>query len=198
MAGKLIVFEGIDGSGKDTQIQKLVSFLEEKGQGVSVFVYPHLEKPIGNLINQFLTKDIDFSPEIQFLLYTTDMLKDKETILQLIQEGVTVILNRYVTSSLAYQGAQGFSLKKGLEFIKTFSYPQPDMILYFNISAAISIKRKTTQKNEVDRFESIESLQEDVLEMYQTLIRQRILGNWIIINGEQSRERVFEDVKKHF
>ena len=105
MKGRLVVFEGIDGAGKDTQIQKLTAYLSKTNKKHQVVHYPDTENAIGTLIHKFLHKEYDFSPEIQFLLYATDMLKDREKILNSIESGVIVIANRYIASTLSYQGA---------------------------------------------------------------------------------------------
>ncbi|MBL7160689.1 MAG: dTMP kinase [Candidatus Aenigmarchaeota archaeon] len=195
MRGKLIVIEGLDGSGKDTQVYRLSQFLKSNGQRVEVLKYPDIEKPIGGVINRFLEKDHELSAETQFILFATDMLKDREKIISWLNEGATVLLSRYVTSTMAYQVAQGFPMEKGMGFVKLFDFLQPDNIIYIKISAATSVKRKINQKAELDRFESQEALQERVAQQYNKMIEDSVLGKWTVVDGEQSQEDVFRQVK---
>lgn len=197
MKYKTIAVEGIDGAGKDTQINKLLSFFKEKNQGVEVVKMPDPTRPIGELIQRFLNKEVDFSPDIQFLLYATDLLSMKEQIQQWLKGGKTILFNRYITSTLAYQCGQGFPLEKGMAFIQLFDFLQPDIIFYLKISAATAVKRKSNQKVELDRFESKELLQGKIAEFYNKLIKDSVLGKWVVIDGEQSPEEVFEAIKKH-
>jgi len=193
MTYKKIVIEGIDGAGKDTQIKKLVDFLEN----TEVVKYPDPESPMGKIIMDFLKKRFDFSPETQFLLYATDMLKDRQKIEKWVSEGKTVLFNRYIISTIAYQCSQWFSLEKAKNFIKLFDFPKPDVIFYLKIHPETAIKRKQKQKTGLDRFESKKDLLERVSDFYDKLEKENFLGKWIVIDGEKSPERVFEEIKKH-
>ena len=116
--GKFIVFEGIDGAGVETQGKLLCNYLRKQKRSVERLYYPDYEGPIGRLIHQYLHKQYEFSVDIQFLLYFTDFIKDREKINQWIGEGKIVICDRYFSSTLAYQGLRGFSIKKASFIMK--------------------------------------------------------------------------------
>ena len=84
MKGRLIVFEGIDGSGTETQSKLL---LEKLGTSSVRIEYPDYEGDLGKLIRLFLDKKHELSPEMQFVLYAGDMVKDREKINGWLNEG---------------------------------------------------------------------------------------------------------------
>ncbi|PJB99648.1 MAG: dTMP kinase, partial [Candidatus Nealsonbacteria bacterium CG_4_9_14_0_8_um_filter_35_12] len=147
--GKLIVFEGIDGAGCETQVKLLFDYLKRQGKSVERLYYPDYEGPIGKLIHQYLHKQYEFSVDIQFLLYFTDFIKDREKINQWIGEGKIVICDRYFSSTLAYQGLRGFSIKKALELARRFKLPKPDLIIYLKVSPEVSMSRKYKEKKDL-------------------------------------------------
>ena len=189
-----IAIEGIDGAGKDTQTALLLDFFKQKGIDVQVVKVPDPNRPVGKVIHQFLEREIELSPVVQFLLYTAD---HRHGLDQVQGEG-TVIFNRYVTSTLAYQGSQGaVSLEKGKLIVEACGFPALDIIFYLAISADTSIQRKREQKAHPDRFESDRAFQEQLLGSYQQLIDQQVLGKWISIDGEQSPEQVHQAIIAH-
>ena len=103
--GKFIAFEGIDGSGKSTQIRLLANKLKEIG----VYCYTTMEptdSPIGSLIHQIMTGRIKTDNKVIAGLFVADrldhLLNDVNGVLSKIMEGTTVITDRYYFSSYAY------------------------------------------------------------------------------------------------
>ena len=127
--GKFIVIEGIDGAGGETQSSLLADVFRKTGLKVEKITYPDYEGPMGKVIHDFLHYQHEFSPEVQFLLYFTDFLKDKEKIENCLKEGRVVVSDRYFTSTIAYQCQKGFSLERALELAQNFQLPKPDLVL---------------------------------------------------------------------
>lgn len=196
--GKLIVFEGIDGAGCETQVKLLFDYLKRQGKSVERLYYPDYEGPIGRLIHQYLHKQYEFSVDIQFLLYFTDFIKDREKINQWIGEGKIVICDRYFSSTLAYQGLRGFSIKKALELARTFKLPKPDLIIYLKVSPEVSMSRKYKEKKDLDRNEADKKFLKKVWDSYEKLIKGKILSKWVVIDGEKSIKEVFQQIVKLF
>ncbi|MBZ9578611.1 dTMP kinase [Patescibacteria group bacterium] len=194
-AGKLIVFEGIEGAGGETQSELLFDFFKEQGKLVKKLSFPDNRGPIGELIHQFLHRKYDFSPRVQFLLYFSDFLKDKEKIERWQKEGEIIVSDRYFASTLAYQCAQKFSLSEALNIAEIFELPKPDLILYLKISPETGIQRKLKEKNNLDRHESNKQFIEKVANFYEKLIKNQIYTNWVVIDGERAIREVSEDVK---
>ncbi len=196
MRGKLIVIEGIDGAGGETQSKMLLDHFRSRKIPCERIYYPDYGNPIGDLLHEYLHKKYDFSPDMQFLLFSADMIKDRERIQGWLNEGRIVIADRYFTSALAYQVMRGFPLENALKFAEIFRLPKPDMILFLKISPKTSIKRKKVEKKDLDRNEADSKLHEQVSESYESLVKKQVWGSWFAIDGERSKEEVFLQIKK--
>lgn len=195
--GKFIVIEGIDGAGGETQTKKIVQYLKKEKAPVASLSYPDYKGPIGDLIQKYLYKKYNFSKEVQFLLYFADFLKDKTKIQRWLQEGRTIVADRYFTSTIAYQCLDGFSLERAIEVSKVFSLPKPDLVIYLAISSEVSIARKYKEKaGKLDRHEEDKKFLGNLASLYKDLAKKQVLAKWAVVNGEQSIEEVFTEIKK--
>ncbi len=197
MKGKLVVFDGIDGCGSETQANRLMQYLAEKNVPARILHYPDYPSPVGKLIKEYLYSEREFPPDLQFMLHATDRIKDIPKIRRMLEDGHTVICNRYYTSILGYQHAQGFSLETALKIADIFGVPKPDVIIFLKISPETSIKRKNNEKSgNIDRNEKNMELLVKVNAMYEKLAEGSVFGPWHVIDGEKPIEEVFEQVKK--
>jgi dTMP kinase len=186
--GKFVVFEGMDGSGKDTQIGLLCRFLDVPFETLR---YPDPDRPIGSLIRQFLARKYEFTPEMQMLLYGGEMASDAPRIRVWKEQGKTVIANRYFTSTMAFQSSQGVPLEKFFRFAELMEMPKPDRIIYLKISPETSVKRTKGK----DRFDVLE-FQRKVEKSYEALIKDDVFGPWYVVDAERPVEDVFAQVRK--
>ena len=194
MPGKLIVFEGIDGAGTETQSKMLLSHFKSGKVPAERICYPDYSSEIGKLIKQFLQKKMELSPEMQFVLYAGDMVKDKERIRAWLGQGKTVIADRYFNSTIAYQGVRGFDFKKALRFADDFGIPRPDVVIFLKISPEESARRKLGENGRLDRHEEDIRFLERVNQSYYKMAMDNVFGRWFIIDGGQSKEKVFREV----
>src|SRR6202007_770696 len=108
--GKLIAVEGIDGSGKQTQVQLLARELESRGHKVLVTGVPQYDSWFGKMVGQFLNGDFgaldSVDPHFTALLYAGDRFECKQPIVSALQNGDIVLADRYVGSNLAHQTAR--------------------------------------------------------------------------------------------
>ena len=200
-----VVLEGIDGAGTHTQSDILKNFLEKNGKKVLLIRYPDYgpnkenpTQPIGKIIHEFLHKKYELNTETQFLLYSTDMVKDIEKIKNALEEGKIVIADRYFISTLAYQGLQGFPLEKAIQYAKIFGLVEPDLVILLDISAETSLERKMKEKGgKVDRFEENLEFQKRLRKFYLKLAKEKIFGKkWIVIDGERSIGEVAKEIRE--
>ncbi|MCL6633049.1 MAG: dTMP kinase [Alicyclobacillus herbarius] len=154
--GRFISFEGIDGAGKTTQWRRLVQRLEELGWPVKAVREPG-GTPLGERIRGLLL-DIDTSPSAvtEALLYAASRA---ELVAQVIRpalaEGVTVVCDRFVDASLAYQGA---GLGLGMDMVEQMNRVatgglKPDCTFLFDLPVDVSLERLAQAGQPADRIE---------------------------------------------
>ncbi len=144
--GKFLVIEGLDGSGKSTQIQMLRAHLKERQVGHHYIHFPRTNEGIyGEMIARFLRGEFGdvnaVNPYIVALLYAGDRADAKEMIARWLTSGDAVIVDRYVYSNVAFQCAKVDSSRDKQElrdWILDIEYkhnqiPMPDVSLYLNM-----------------------------------------------------------------
>lgn len=173
MRGKFITIEGPDGSGKTTQIELLKEYLIEKGHHV------HLTRePGGTKISEDIRKIIlsveneEMCDMTEALLYAAARAQHVgQKIKPLIEQGEVVICDRFVDSSVAYQGAArglGVDLIEGINAYATGGL-EPDVTFLLYIDAEEGIRRKKNQQS-LDRLEKEKvDFHEKVCEAYKNL-----------------------------
>ena len=107
----LVVLEGLDGAGKSTQVRKLKEYLTERCGELEYIHFPRYDAPVyGDLISRFLRGDFGANdavhPQLVALLFAEDRHGAAPLIREALEEGKTVLLDRYVYSNIAYQCAK--------------------------------------------------------------------------------------------
>ncbi len=187
-SGRLIAFEGLDQSGKETQARRLADRLARDGRLASIIAFPDRETAIGQEIENGLRGRRDYRGDVMQLLYVANRYEWKPRIVDLLDAGRIVICDRYLASSIAYGEAQGLD-PDWLFDIQRF-LPQPDITVLLDIAPATAVERKRVNR---DRFESDLDLLERVRRSYR---RQAAGAGWQRIDGEQPPDVVEEHVLK--
>src|SRR5882672_11170244 len=108
--GKLIAVEGIDGSGKRTQVEILTLTLKARGHSVYSTGFPQYDSWFGKIVGQFLNGELGaleaVDPHFTALLYAGDRFEAKPKIEAALNEGKIVLIDRYIGSNLAHQTAR--------------------------------------------------------------------------------------------
>lgn len=180
--GFFISIEGLDGSGKSTQLKQLQTLLEENNYDVFITQEPSYGK-IGKLLREYLS-DPDSSPYVDALLFAADRVEHYFNEIQPeLKKGKIVLTDRYIASSLAYQGAQGVPLD-WIELINS-KVDQPDLELYLDISVETAIERlNLADRDNKEKFETRKYL-EKISNIYKNLD-----NNLIIIDAEGSEDKI--------
>lgn len=151
----LITFEGIDGSGKSTQIDLLRQYLKKKGLRVEVFREPGGTDVSEMIRGMLLNPEIDIDPVTELLLFSSARSQlVAEKVLPLLKEEVIVILDRFFDSTTAYQGFGRQSLPiKQIQQINSIATHDltPDITFYLRLSLKEAAER--TKQFEKDRME---------------------------------------------
>ena len=142
--GVLIVFEGIDQSGKGTQSKLFVKKLRQLGYRAEYMHFHDINTPLGKEIQMFLEGKRYYSSEVRQLLFTANRYERSKYIENRLDEIDFLIIDRYIPSGLAYGLANGLDLDWmiGIES----KLPQPDIVVLIDISTKTSSNRKKEYK----------------------------------------------------
>ncbi|MCD8036484.1 MAG: dTMP kinase [Clostridiales bacterium] len=156
MKGKFITIEGTDGSGKSTQIELLMKYLDEKGVD-SVLTREPGGTPIGEKIREILLdKNFKEMTDITeaFLYAASRNQHVREVIIPALEAGKVVVCDRFIDSSIAYQGGARELGADMVMDINKFAIEgvMPDMTLFFDLAPEKGILRKK-KEHELDRLE---------------------------------------------
>jgi dTMP kinase len=185
MSGLLIVFEGLDQSGKQTQAELLRDRLKADGYKVRLLSFPDYGTSIGEEIARALQGERDYGPEVMQLLYVANRYERKDEMLQWLEGGLILICDRYVASSVAYGEAHGLDAVWLTEMQQYL--PEPDITFLLDIAPETAARRKTADR---DRYERDLALLARVRESYLRQAGER----WMRIDGERARKEVAVEV----
>ncbi|MDA3780099.1 MAG: dTMP kinase [Bacteroidales bacterium] len=159
-----VVIEGLDGSGKSTQLKMLKTYCDEKNIAYKYLHFPRTESEIyGDLISKFLRGELGdintVNPYLIALIYAGDRENAKKTIRAWINNNYLVIVDRYVYSNIAFQCAKlnnQEEISKLSEWIKQLEYeyfkiPKPDLNIFLNVPLDFTKKILETHREGDDR-----------------------------------------------
>jgi dTMP kinase len=195
--GYFISFEGIDGSGKSTQIQKLAEFLEDRDFEIVITREPGGSIGAEEIRNLLLQGNVDrWSAETEILLFTAARRDHLERIiLPALEEGKIVICDRFTDSTRMYQGMRGVNLRNLVDTLneKVIKF-DPDLTIVIDINPEISLKRAKSRKTVEERFEDFGvDLQMKMRKGFLELAKE--FGNRIeVVNGQQSIDKLAQDI----
>lgn len=152
MKGKLIVIEGIDGSGKSTCAKNLAEKLNSINIKTIYTFEPTHSRYGAKLRDGMLSEDLDAEEEL--LLFVKDRKEHIEYMIKpALEEGYFIILDRYFYSSIAYQGAKGIDINRIINMHKDFII-KPDIVFIFHLPIDIALNRIISKRGIADRFEN--------------------------------------------
>ena len=173
MKGKLIVIEGTDCSGKETQSNLLIEKLKNDGVIIKMFSFPNYNSPTGKIIGgPYLGKSYisegwfpegapNVDPKVSALYYAADRLYNIDKIKFLLDNGVNVIRDRYVYSNMAHQGGklsdknERLSMYEWLDNLEfnLLELPRPDIGVFLHMPYELSLSLKKGRAEDLDQNE---------------------------------------------
>ena len=189
LSGTFIVIEGADGSGTTTQSERLSDKLEvvrtaehgERREGKDL---------IGHKVEEMISSE-NYSAEAIALAFASDrMVHLEERLLPLLEQGKTVVCDRYYHSSLVYQPTLGAEF----DWVKEVNREalKPDLTIILDVAAETGMKRIENRGSDDNIFEDL-SFQQEVVQRYRKL-PDKLDEEIVLVDASQSIEEVAEDV----
>ncbi len=222
--GKLIVIDGTDGSGKSTQIKYLLDRLAKDKVKTKYIHFPEYDNFIGGFIKHCLNEQyynfVEVHPKIVSVLYAADRWESSAQIIKWLDDGYTVVLDRYVSANQIHQGGKIEDIKKRKEFLKwldeleykVFKIPRADITLYLSLPIEVStnLLHERSKKAALEYGGGKQDVHEVDLEFQKNSIKSALwlsktIPNFVKINcmgkkairtREDIHEEVYENVKK--
>jgi len=211
--GKLIAIEGIDGSGKNSQLRLLHHELTTCGYSVYSTGFPQYESWFGKMVGQFLNGELGpldkVDPHFSALLYAGDRFEAKSRIVTSLDRGAIVLADRYVASNLAHQTARVPAEKRAefLSWIEHLEYgiydlPREDLVLYLRVppqEAQSLVKKKSSRSYTDSTHDILESSirhLEDAADMYDLLSKQSPWATIQCYDAARGAMRMPEEISK--
>lgn len=185
--GLLIVFEGLDRTGKTTQCTKLLQYLRNNGVPAELWRFPDRSTPIGTMIDEYLSRGTALDDRCIHLLFSANRWEKHDLMTRKLDQGITIIADRYTYSGIAYSAAKGIdrvwcaSSDTGLV--------TPDIVFYLETSADSLMQRGRYGE---ERYEKLE-YQKRVLEEFQYM---KTLPHWHTIDASESIENIHEKIRR--
>lgn len=223
--GKLIVIDGIDGSGKATQVRLLSERLSKEKIKHKTIDFPRyydnfFGRMIGNYLSGVYGDFIKVDPRLASVLYAADRFEASKNIRNWLEDGYTVIADRYVSANQIHQGGKIKEKKARQEFLKwldemeygVFQIPKPDAVVYLDVPFEISsawLKRKVTQRKKKylrgrrdvaeDNLQHLKASRESALALGKTnknWIKIECCKGMICLSPEGVQEQVYKALNK--
>ncbi len=204
---KFIVVEGLDGTGKTTQIKILAKYLEDKGERVEITAEP-TSHPTGKLIRRILSGEVKVTPWSLAALFLSDRIvhntNSEDGIEKMMAEGKTVISDRYYYSTFAYQGHEtdlNWAMKMHADCPEI---RRPDLVLFLTMSPEKCVERIRANRPDeaIEIYENVESLTKISRKFDAVFHELKDSENIVYIDAdgtiEEVSQRLFNAVDKVF
>ena len=199
MKGRFIVFEGPDGSGKSTACNNCYEYLKSKGVDVIKIREPGTTSAGEKIRDIVVNEQLD--PISEILLFAASRRElIVNTINKALEEGTTVLCDRYVYSTFVYQGYVQNCNKQFIDTVHTFC-PVPDVTVILNIDYREAIQRVFLRAGEQNKFDmKPESFYKKVSEGYDTIdkLKSRFIKNTTLFRvntTDKTRDKTFELIR---
>lgn len=212
MRGKLILIEGTDCSGKETQANLLIDYLKNKGIDAVKFAFPDYESPTGKIVGgPYLGKSYicdgwfpegasNVEPKVSSLYYAADFLYHLPDMNKALDSGKWIILDRYFYSTLAHQGGKVSNKEKRYEMYKWFEkleidllgLLEPDIKIFLHMPYECSYILKQHREEKLDQLESNAKHLKNAEKAYKEIAQ---LYNFETIKcGNKNRIKTIEEI----
>lgn len=195
--GSFIAFEGIDGSGKSTQIRRLHERMRSAGIPCCTTMEP-TTSPIGSLIHQIMTGRIKTDNKVIAALFVADrldhLLNDVDGILHQTNAGVTVLTDRYYFSSYAYQSVDIPMEQVISANAQSSAILRPTLNIFIDISPDTAMERIQKNRSHRELFEKKSRLVQVREKYFEAFDKLKDVEKIIVIDGNRDEQAVADDI----
>lgn len=192
--GKFIVFEGIDGSGKSTQIKRLYQRLNDN---VCMTSEP-TKSNIGTLLRRYLSGELTAENDVLAMLFASDRLdhfvNQQDGIVKTVSAGTTVLCDRNYFSSFAYQDNPQDDMFIVNINNKARSTLKPDVHIFIDITPEKALERINSNRSSIEIFENLESLSKIYNNYYKYFDLLKNEENIFIVNGNRTEDEIADEI----
>lgn len=196
-----IALEGIDGSGKSTQTRLLAEKLVSEGHTVYTTFEP-TDSPIGSLIRNILKGRFKADHRTIAGLFVADrldhLLNEVNGIVKKLEEGFTVITDRYCFSSYAYQGTH-----MDMDWViqansMSAQILRPDINIFIDVDPEVSMERLYSNRGQIELFETLENLQLVRAKYMEAFEKLKFEETIAVVDGNRGPKEIAEDIWEVF
>jgi dTMP kinase len=199
--GTFIVIEGLDRSGKSTQVPRLVDRIQSVTTDASTSGSPLVAVPlkfpdrttaIGKMIDAYLRSESELDDHAIHLLFSANRWELAPTIEAMLASGTTVVADRYAFSGIAFSAQKSSHLNLTYEWCRApeIGLPAPDLTLFLDVKPEIAMQRGGYCE---ERYEKQE-VQARVRQIFERIGKEIGADRWVVIDAGQDRDKVADDI----
>ncbi len=195
--GCFVVLEGLDKSGKTTQVGRLKEILSREDPDKYVFInFPDRTTAIGKKINDYLSNqseisDLDAKAWELHVLFSENRREFESKIIQTLKQGKTIVCDRYAHSGVAYSSAKGLNFERCM--FTDRGLPSPDLVVYLDIAPEVAQTRGNYGEERYEKLEFQQKVADAFLVMMQKQVQTQS-PEWYILNATRNPLDLTRDI----
>src|SRR5277367_6383221 len=188
--GRVIIFEGLDYTGKTTQSNNLHNYLNNHGQISKLFKFPTYDSPTGQVLKQYQPSKIECPSRVSHLLHSANRFEFDESIKNNINNGIHVIIDRFNFSGIFVRSHENSRIPRTrLRMVTDRGLVRSDIVIYLNVPLDQLEKRRFKSETLLERYENNE-MQKYVSQGYK-IIASNNKDIWYDIDANHNADHVF-------
>lgn len=215
-AGQLIVIDGIDGSGKATQAKLLVSRFKKLGRMVASFDFPQYQQNFfGQMVGDYLHGKFGpvrkINPYLASVLYAADRWETKEKMINKLNQGCIVVLDRYTSANQIHQASKIKDIREQNRYLKwleqmeykIFKIPRPDLVFFLHLPIDIvcdlienRIRQKDSHEKDTDHLKNALSMALKLSKKYKNWHKIDCSHQGKILSRQTIADKIWQKVKQ--